>query len=154
MKRYGYSPLETRRNEVVLVMGADVQEMRRTSSDAVNLHILSANDLQEARRQANNIRDSDDADHLRLLRIDLHRRDRHGWMFMNPVGSSVVSLISDAQTLGIACGAIISSDASTNCVALFNEIRVVLRARGYCVIEHVPGWEAVGSQSGNYTDAS
>lgn len=130
----------TRRDNVFLIMGVDVKGMRKVSPDAGDLCLLDASDLREAYRQADGVSD----ENLQLLRIDLRRSDRRGWMFMNPVGSYLAGLIADAQTLGIASGSLICADDSIDLGALFDETRAVLRSRGHNVIDHVPGWEVVG----------
>ncbi|WP_301122519.1 hypothetical protein [Mycolicibacterium fortuitum] len=134
------------RREVPLVIGVetDVTQLRRGKPSELELVVLTASDL----RQAQSISSALDDEYARrpcckLLSIDAStpQPTGHAEQIRSSANArSVASLLYDVVALGIADGAVVSIDATTDPHALWAAVAEHLADRGYIVVNHLRGW--------------
>jgi hypothetical protein len=135
---------------ITLYMGVDAWGLRRSGPSERELVTLSAADLRQAQTMS---REIDNAyatiPHSTLLHIDTRASLEASENCLRiPTGvRSLASLLYDIAAVGIADGAVVSVDATTDVSELWNAVADDLRSHGYCVVDHVPGWAPDGWES-------
>ncbi|MBF6451090.1 hypothetical protein ACFYU5_34670 [Nocardia aobensis] len=136
--------------EVTLVIGVDVGGFRREKYSDRELFVIEAADLRQAQRMSYAIdREHSDSRCCKLLSIDARTSTSTG-----PVESirasirvrSLASLVHDIVAVGIADGAVVSVDADTDLLALWQTVAEDLTIHGNSVVDHVYGWTPDGWQ--------
>lgn len=142
---------------ITLYVGVDAGGFRRNGPAENELITISAADLRQAQTMSREIDNEYAAiPHRTLLSIDA--RTAHvaskSCLRMPTRVRSLASLLYDIAAIGIADGAVVSVDPTTDASALWNAVADDLRSHGYGVIDHVPGWAPDGWKSACVRPAS
>ncbi|WP_280438045.1 hypothetical protein [Nocardia carnea] len=129
---------------IILVIGVDVGVFRREGCSDRELVVIDAADLRQAQKISHAI-DREHADNhcCKLLAIDARTSAPKGsdeGVRASPEVRSIASLVHDIVAVGIADGAIVSVDAATDLLLLWEAVAHELTSHGHSVVDHVGGW--------------
>lgn len=125
----------------LLISGSSVVELARSKV----WKILAADNLRDASRQSARYRAMDPTLRPLLALVASNRQVRQGGACAIPVlpsARSIASLVADAITLRIACGAVIFSEEFD----LLGDTSRLLHSRGFPVANSVDQWTAQGGR--------
>lgn len=128
---------------LALVIGVDVGGFRRSHPYGPELVVIEATDLRHAQAISQAIdRAYPKKECIKLLSVDARTSAPNDGEHICTTTAvrTLASFLDDIVTVGIAAGAVVSVDAGTDMLALWDAVSVDLKAHGYNVVDHVPGW--------------